>query len=242
MKHDVNIILLGLVLFLVVSMIALVVYYRITYEQLNEDYRTKKTELQNLTYSLNSTMMRVQARDEELARIEKQLRDFADQLNLSKTRESALGEHFTELKGEKGELSDDLNKTMTERARYEKLYNQYYTDYRVCKQDYEHKVTELTNANNRMNTMISQAAQIDEKAYYLDTRINSIPDKLSAIYKKADDIDDLAGGIANKSIKGDIEDSARDIKSLRGEVNDVVTSIEGTSNAIATLAAAIKNG
>jgi chromosome segregation ATPase len=248
MEYDVNIILMGLVIFLVLSMIMLVVYYRMTYEDLNVRYRLKMLALENTTKTLNSTMMRVQARDEELSRIEKQLRDYASELNLSQSRESVLGDHFTKVKGEKEEVEDKLNKTSLERARYESMYNKYYTDYRVCKQDYDNKVSELEDANTKIGGMISKAIQIGGKSDGVEGGLIRVLDDetsnndLNTISKKAGDIDDLADGIKNDTIKEDIQDLANDIRSIKREIEAVVNSLKSDVQSIGNLAFSIQSG
>ncbi|MFC2162510.1 hypothetical protein ACFLRF_02420 [Candidatus Altiarchaeota archaeon] len=249
MEHDVNIILMILVLGLVLSMIGMVIYYRMTYESLNDQYRDKIDVLDNTTQVLNSTMLRVRARDEELARIERKLRDFANELNISQSRETVLGDHFSSLKGEKEEVEDFLNKTQVERARYENLYNKYYTDFRVCKKDYDNKVSELTVANNRMGKQITKAVQIGIKSDTAEVSMANLLDEdpsnndLYTIHRKALEIDDLADKITNDSnLKNDIQEIAKDIRDIRGVIRDELGYLINNMAQIGNLAAEIQNG
>jgi len=218
-----------------------------TYEDLNINYKDKMKDLENVSTVLNSTMLRVQARDEELQRIEKKLRDFANDLNLSKKRELELGDHFKDLKGEKEEITDILNKTEVEKGRYENLYNQYYTDYRVCKQDYDTKVTELNSANTKLSGMITDVTQISQKSELALSDIDGIIEKLDKVYSLAQSVDKEAKKIENDTVKDNIKNDASEIKreSKTGDddnLKSLIESVQKSMDTIRSLASSIQNG
>ena len=218
MKKDINFILIGLLLLALISIAGMAVYYDGTYKDLNVQYTEAANEIRASADELNKTICEVNAKNDELDKKEKVLRDIIDELNLSEQKFSSLGDLFTDVRGDKEELEVELTETVTEREQWKSDYTGIKLQLGVCETDYaiaKSKVVQLEDTKNRMKT------------YTTDADL-----KLAAISRKLDDaneyLDIMSGDIDNVE-----NNTMRDL--LEDDLNDVDDRLTLMENRISEL-------
>ncbi|MCX6694775.1 MAG: hypothetical protein NTU61_00550 [Candidatus Altiarchaeota archaeon] len=221
MRYDVNFILLGLLLVVIVAMIGMVFYYNITYSGLTERYDLAMKDVENKSSELNRTVQEVNAKESLLRERERLLLDYIGELNLSKERETSLGSHFTEVKGQNELLGEQLNDTISERNSYAQLYTKTKTDYDVCQRNYEVKQTELTSEKAKLTNVKGWLVEVTEKSV-------QISESADSVYNTADEI-------KASNVTGDVRSLANDIKSDTSSIESDIERIKTIVNQIRNL-------
>lgn len=233
MRYDVNFILLGLLLVVIVAMIAMLFTYNMSYTGLRDKYNSAMTDIVNKSTELNTTIQDMTTKEAALKEKERLLLDYISELNLSKERETSLGSHFTELKGEKELLDEQLNQTRLERNSYANLYTRTKEDYDICQRNYEVKNTELSAANNRISSIKAWLVDADD-------RTSSIISTASGIQTSADGIKSDARSIKSSSDNSEIDSKADDIDDKASDVNSDASSIKSLADGINAVIEKIK--
>jgi len=221
MKHDVNYILLGLLLVVIIAMIAMLFYYNVTYGMLSQRYESAVRDVENKSAELNRTLFMVVEKDAMLREKEQILLDYIQNLNLSKERETSLGSFFTEVKSRNEVLDDQLNATRSERNSYATLYNRYYADYGVCVQDKSSLTTQVNSANNKIGAMRTGLAEISTKIGYVKESADSITGMAQDLHNNRYNSSAI-GGLAN--------DIAGDAGSIKGQSETIKTIADRLKN------------
>jgi len=234
MRYDVNFIVLGLLLVVIVAMIAMVFYYNVTYGSLRDRYELAMRDMENKSVALNKTMQEANAKEALLRERERLLLDYISELNISKERETSLVSHFTELKGEKEVLDEQLNQTRNERNSYASLYTRTKTDYDVCQRNYEVKATELNQANGRIASIKGWIVEVGE-------RTDSIGAIGSSIQSSSGRISTTAGSIKSATDDSNIKSKSDDIKEDSNDIYGDASSIKGYTDRIKALLSQISN-
>ena len=143
MKQDVNIFLAGLIVLLLISMMGIVMYYKYTYSTINSDYAALKSQMENITAELNTTLTEVRIKEAMLESMERNL-------TLSTSRESKLGSEYEEVKSEREKVAGELEQTETQLEDYMSRYTKTKSELEdtedelgTCKDDYKEKKDEL---------------------------------------------------------------------------------------------------
>ncbi|MBD3387795.1 MAG: hypothetical protein GF416_01990 [Candidatus Altiarchaeales archaeon] len=228
MKHNVNVILLGLLLIVIVAMIFIVIYYYTTYEGLRNNYLEAVENVSEFSRALNDTQNNLTMLEADLMDRERRLMEYISEINLSRQREKSLGTHFDELEDKATNLESDLNSTLEERNRYAALSDKYYSESQEYKDKYDKEHQDLVVANNKITRMKGDALD-------METKLDEISSRINEMNSKADNIDDWAGNIRTSSENSSIRNTASDIEEEAIKINNAVNDIKSLITELYTL-------
>jgi|GEM_PF-677416 len=220
-KKDVNLILFGLVVFLLFSIVGITIYYQQTYRSLDESHSKAMGKIMKTECQLNETIIEVEKKSEELDERERELIDIINELDLSKKKASSLGDYYENLRGEKETLENRLDSAESNRDRYKLNLDEKTKELEVCEKDKKLIQSELADAEKTISTAKGKLGNLSSIVYSLGINLNEI-DSI---------IDDDLGDDLN-DIKDDIEDgkdcSESDVDSAIDYNNEIYDKI-GTS-------------
>lgn len=239
MKKNVNLFLFALLIVVLISMIAMALYFNNNYENLIVRYNIAIKNVNDLTQKLNETIIEVNKKNLELVEREKILNDIIKELNLSEQKVSTLGEFYTKEKSIREELQENLKDTERERDKWKLQYTETKQDLEIWKKNYDIKVQELNTANKRINLLnsivndisseISSSDGADKTTTELQGLVNTIDSELDQLEKLINEIDD-------PSLRADFNEKASDvsnaISSLKTKIEKLRTSINVIKNSL----------
>ncbi len=174
MKRDVNLILFGLVVFLLFSMVGITLYYQETYRSLDESYSQATGKIRETERQLNKTIAEVGRKSEELDRREKELIDIINELDVSKQKISSLGDYYQNLKGEKETLENRLDSAESKRDLYKLNLDEKTKELEVCEKDKKLLQSELGDAEKTISTAKGKVGNMSSVAYSLLLNLNEM--------------------------------------------------------------------
>ena len=183
MKKDINTILLGLVVFLLISIVVLTLYYQETYRNLDRNYR-------EATSKLNKTISEVKIKSEELNKREKELIDIINELNISKQRISSLSDYYESLKGEKEILENRLKTMESDRDKYKLNLDEKIQELKVCEKDKKLFSDELNNANAKISKAGGKVGNMSKIVHSMETNLDDMESIIDKIPDYLEDIED----------------------------------------------------
>ncbi|RLI90846.1 MAG: hypothetical protein DRO94_03505 [Candidatus Altiarchaeales archaeon] len=212
MKRDVNFILFGILILLIMSMVGMALYSDYTYHEINEKYREFKKKLDEAQRKLNETNMLLIEREMELNETERQLIDIINELNLSKQKISSLGEYYKNLRGRNEELEEELNKVKDDRDLWKSNYFEVKEDLGFC--------------NQSLKLCNSQLYSKDLKIEKLRVEINNFNSYLEEINEGLDNMTDfIIFNVENTSLR---EGLIEEVNSLRNLIQDIQAKLVTT--------------
>ncbi|MBU0762417.1 MAG: hypothetical protein KKD39_05275 [Candidatus Altiarchaeota archaeon] len=232
MKHNVNYILLGLVLAILISMIGLVIYYYVTFEGLRTDYNKALDNLENVSQEMNRTHIELMAKESMLAEKEKILLEYLGELNISKQRETSISEHFLNEKAKAETLEMNLDSTTSERDRYASLYNKYYEESQQFQLKYTQTKSELDTATTRISRAKGDAAEISNMLSEIDAELSSLTNDVGNIKSKANTIQSKSNNATIDGLANDVEDYASSSQTAVSALNGYVSRIRSLVSSI----------
>ena len=200
MKKDINTILLGLVVFLLISIVVLTLYYQETYRNLDRNYR-------EATNKLNKAVSEVKIKSEELNKREKELIDIINELNISKQRISSLSDYYESLKGEKEILENRLKTMESDRDKYKLNLDEKIQELKVCEKDKKLFSDELNNANAKISKAGGKVGNMSKIVHSMETNLD---DMESIIDKIPDYLDDIEEDLNNCNCTSNKMDNLND--------------------------------
>jgi len=212
MKRDVNFILFGILILLIMSMVGMALYSDYTYHEINEKYREFKKKLDEAQRKLNETNMLLIEREMELNETERQLIDIINELNLSKQKISSLGEYYKNLRGRNEELEEELSKVKDDRDLWKSNYFEVKEDLGFC--------------NQSLKLCNSQLYSKDLKIEKLRVEINNFNSYLEEINEGLDNMTDfIIFNVENTSLR---EGLIEEVNSLRNLIQDIQAKLVTT--------------
>lgn len=245
MKHNVNYVLLVVILFSVLSFVGLIVLHYVSIngiessyvevEGLRTKYNTALERVENLSAEMNETHMELMEKEKLLNEKEKILLQYLGQLNLSKQREDSISEHFVKEKEKVEGLEDNLDQTRDDRDRYASLYNKYYKESEDLSSDLKRTKGDLDDAKDKIARAKGDATEINNIVEDMDGELNAMANQIARIKETAEDIDDnRKNSTVVKDLSNDVEDYASNtqvgLSALNGYVNrirNLISSIRG---------------
>lgn len=232
MKRDVNFILLGLLITLLMSMVGMALYYQETYENLGLKHRTVLDEIEETRDRLNNTISEVEAKSAELQKKEQILLDIINELNLSKQKASSLGDYYEDVRGEKEALGESLSKTRDERDEYELKYSNSERELGVCEKDKKLREDELSKANSDI-TKLKNIGDIlrtySNNAYdILTDDKNGVYENIGCCYDKIDRVNESI----NRNKSGDALDDLERLRNRLDELKNNIDELDGKIDSI----------
>jgi len=223
MKKDVNLILFGLVVFLLFSMVGITLYYQQTYRSLDESHAKAMGKIRETECQLNETITEVGRKSDALDKREAELTDIINELNLSKKKISSLGDYYENLRGEKETLENQLDSAESNRDRYKLNLDEKTKELEVCEKDKKLIQSELSDAEDTIAITRGKVGNLSSIIYSLGVTINEIDSIID------DDIrEDL------DEIKEDIEDGKEvdesDVDSAIDYNNEIYEKIRTSKN------------
>lgn len=222
MKRDVNFLLFGLLILLLIAMVAMAIYAQYEYQRCNTDYLTALEDIEEKNSQLNKKIAEINKTREELKSKERALVDIIKELNLSEQREVSLSGLFEDIKGEKELLEEDLEITAKERDRWRSNYTAAKMDLDMCEKNYELKERQLDLATKKISqirfNVKSIGININKSRGYIDDiedALEDINDDLSSLYQRVDDVE-------NETLRDELEGDIEDIQNL---INDALMRI-----------------
>ncbi|HEX54875.1 MAG TPA: hypothetical protein ENF49_01975 [Candidatus Altiarchaeales archaeon] len=212
MKRDVNFILFGILILLIMSMVGMALYSDYTYHEIDNKYREFKKKLDEAQRKLNETNMLLIEREMELNETERQLIDIINELNLSKQKISSLGEYYKNLRGRNEELEEELNKVKDDRDLWKSNYFEVKEDLGFC--------------NQSLKLCNSQLYSKDLKIEKLRVEINNFNSYLEEINEGLDNMTDfIIFNVENTSLR---EGLIEEVNSLRNLIQDIQAKLVTT--------------
>jgi len=224
MKKDINTILLGLVVFLLISMVVLTLYYQETYRNLDRNYR-------EATNKLNKAVSEVKIKSEELNKREKELIDIINELNISKQRISSLSDYYESLKGEKEILENRLKTMESDRDRYKLNLDEKIQELKVCEKDKKLVSDELNNANAKISKAGGKVNNMSKIVHYMETNLD---DMESIIDKIQDYLEDIEYDLNNCNC------TSNEMDKLNNSINNLDEKISNSRNLLYIINTIIK--
>lgn len=207
MKHNVNYVLLGIIIVILVSWVGLIGYGYVTFQGLRTQYNVALAELENTSREVNRTHNELMVKESLLAEKEKILLDYLGELNISKQRETSISEHFLNEKEKAEQLETNLESASTDRDRYQSLYNKYFDESQLYQTKYTESKTNLDSAQNKIGRAKGDATEINNILEDVEAELSAITSELAKIKTKADSIQDKT---TNSTIDGLAYDIERD--------------------------------
>ncbi|MEA1924890.1 MAG: hypothetical protein U9M95_03380 [Candidatus Altiarchaeota archaeon] len=189
MKNDVNLILFGLVVFLLFSMVGITLYYQETYKSLDESHSQAMGKIRVTECQLNETITEVNKKSEALDERESELTDIINELNLSKKKVSSLGDYYENLRGETKTLENQLDSAESNRDRYKLNLDEKTKELEVCEKDKKLLQSELSDAENTITTSRGKVGNMSSIVYTLRLNLNEIESIIDDDIR--DDLDDI---------------------------------------------------
>ena len=212
MKRDVNFILFGILILLIMSMVGMALYSDYTYHEIDNKYREFKKKLDEAQRKLNETNMLLIEREMELNETERQLIDIINELNLSKQKISSLGEYYKNLRGRNEELEEELSKVKDDRDLWKSNYFEVKEDLGFC--------------NQSLKLCNSQLYSKDLKIEKLRVEINNFNSYLEEINEGLDNMTDfIIFNVENTSLR---EGLIEEVNSLRNLIQDIQAKLVTT--------------
>ncbi len=224
MKKDINTILLGLVVFLLISIVVLTLYYQETYRNLDRNYR-------EATNKLNKAVSEVKIKSEELNKREKELIDIINELNISKQRISSLSDYYESLKGEKEILENRLKTMESDRDKYKLNLDEKIQELKVCEKDKKLFSDELNNANAKISKAGGKVGNMSKIVHSMETNLD---DMESIIDKIPDYLDDIEEDLNNCNCTSNKMDNLND------SINELDKKISNSRNLLYIINTIIK--
>jgi chromosome segregation ATPase len=222
MKHNVNYILLGLVLMVLVSMIGLVIYYYVTFEGLRSKYNLALEDLSNVSYQMNQTSIELRTKERMLDEKERILLNYLGELNISRQRVDSIEDHFLREQEKAQLLETNLGSTQSERDRYASLYNKYYEESQQYQRRYEQTKTQLDSAESRIVAARLESQQISSQ---MELELSAILSELSRIRTVSRQITGSNNLTSAKSLAQDIDEHAEKSQTGMSALNGYVSRI-----------------
>ncbi len=232
MKRDVNFILLGLLITLLMSMVGMAFYYQETYENLGLKHRTVLDEMEETRDRLNNTISEVETKSAELQKKEQILLDIINELNLSKQKASSLGDYYEDVRGEKEALGESLSKTRDERDEYELKYSNSEQELGVCEKDKELKEIELKEVKNDVVKLKNIGGKLRT---YSDSAHDRLHDDKDGIYENIENCNDSISEIEeciNQNRSSSALDNLEELEEEFGDLKDNVDALEAIIDSI----------
>lgn len=229
MKQNVNVVLLGLLLVMVFSITGLTLFYKYTYDRLDDRYDGALVEIQDRTAELNRTIEQVQDKESQLHQVELELLDYVNELNVTEEKVTSLGEHFTNLRGEKDEILDSYNLTLEQKEEVERALDIARQDLDVCEVDYRLKKKELENAERDITNIKAVLFQISDLQQDADTAVDRAQEKADGVSSGIKKIEGEANDITDPDEKAGVENELAEMEddhvSLKGYLKDIENAI-----------------
>ncbi|OYT54055.1 MAG: hypothetical protein B6U72_04075 [Candidatus Altiarchaeales archaeon ex4484_2] len=223
MKKDVNLILFGLVVFLLFSMVGITLYYQETYKSLDESHAQAMGKMMETEYQLNETITEVEKKSKELDNRENELIDIINELDLSKKKVSSLGDYYENLRGEKETLENQLDSAESNRDRYKLNLDEKTKELEVCEKDKKLIQSELGDAEKTISTAKGKVGNMSSIAYSLWVDLDEIESIIDDDIR--DDLDDIRDDIE----KGKPVDEG-DVDRVSDSVYEVYDKIGASKN------------
>ncbi len=227
MKKDVNFILLWLLILLVISIAGLSMYYYDTYQNLNANYLIALSKMRDIQEKLNSTLLVINAREQELKEKERILSDYIEKLNLSKRRDFQWENIYRSVKGEKEELENENKKLKKDLNDIKNELDMLSMNYSIAKLERDTCRRNLSNANAMLTEFREDRESIRSEIPDVESKIDDMIDDLR-------DIKDDAKGLKNAfrddktmdEIKDEAEKYADHIYMKSNKLSNTVNEIE----------------
>ncbi len=229
MKRDVNFILLGLLITLLISMVGMAFYYQETYENLGLKHRTVLDEIEETRDRLNDTIAEVEIKSAELQKKEQILLDIINELNLSKQKTSSLGDYYEDVKGEKEALNESLSKTIDERDEYELKYSNSEQELEVCEEDKKLREDELSKANSDITKLKSIGNTLRT---YSNNAYDILTDDKNGVYENIEDCYDKIDRVNESINRNESDDALDDLGRLRNKFDELKKNIDDLNKKI----------
>ena len=229
MKRNINFLLFGLVIVSMFAMLGMALYYKSTYDELNERYMNSKEEIMRAAADLNQTIAEVNAKEALINQKEMILSSYISELNLSKERETSLGMHFTDMKNENTYLQDKLNKTISDRDKWKGFYDTTKTQYDVCRMDYELKKEESDERLNEIIRIRNLKPGMESGTQKLIQRSSDIEDDVDSISSIIADLSSASDSIGNSTVRDRVK---TDVNRVTSEINSIKDLLDKLAQAI----------
>ncbi|OYT27703.1 MAG: hypothetical protein B6U97_00895 [Candidatus Altiarchaeales archaeon ex4484_96] len=223
MKKDVNLVLFGLVIFLLFSMLGLTLYYQETYKSLDVSHKKAMDKIKETEYSLNETKDEMIKKSLELDAQEKELIEIINELNISKQKVSSLGDYYQNLRGEKEVLETSLDEAESARDNFKLGLDEKIKELEVCEKNKGLIQNELADVSDRLSIAKGKAGNMSSIIHSLSMNLDEM-DKIidDDISPELEDIkDDLD---KNKNV------SKSDVNRVDGGVNDLSNKLDSSNN------------
>jgi len=240
MKKDVNFTLFGIITLLLFSIVGVTIYYNLTYQRLDSDYREAIDDVRRTKDELNRTAEEIILKSEELVKKENDLIDLINELNLSKQQVTSLGGYYTDLKGEKESIEANIDQIRGERDTWKSEYTSANVDLEYCERSYGAMQIKFSTVNSSLTRFQEMGDDIVEyanegKGYTaeLDIQASEITESITELRTQINRLDtacengsinEIEGNIA--SIRDDIYDANDEIEKMMDNLNDILNMIK----------------
>ncbi|VVB52676.1 Chromosome partition protein Smc [uncultured archaeon] len=228
MKHNVNYVLFGLLLVTLMMMVILSLYYRITYERLNDRYTEARQNALNVAGNLSTTLTDVQAKEAALNEREKELLDIINQLNISKTREQSLGNYYTDVQSKTETLQLMLNQTSRERDMYIKKSQDATTELTMCQAEYGVVSRRFEQVNSSLNEVKQLSSDLARDVSSLQAGYDEASDNVGIGYDRLLESLDTASDMRSQypACSGAIQNITSPLSDVKTRFNKVNTGLD----------------
>jgi chromosome segregation ATPase len=228
MKQDVNYLLLGLIIVVLVGMVSMAIYAQYEYSGLNSRYSAAITQLQNKSAELENKAAEINETQSLLMERERAFIDLVRAQNLSNETAKSMTGFYQDVKGQKEILETNLNSTVAEKEKYRTSYVTATKDLQVC--------TETNNVKeDQLKKERAKSVSLQTKLRDASASLNKTKIQMAGINKEIRGITSSMNALGNeiKAMPDQIDSTTR--TGLNHDLSDIQSSVSTLDNYLAAL-------